>query len=174
MPGSISNGYAVLLGAAVAAGLTAAPAWPQSIVSKAERDEIASVAEHDPVMARAMRKARETLPGFLDIASHPTGGADGFGVKVAVREGDMVEYFWISPFARRGDTFSGKLDNRPRAVHSVALGQTITFSQNEIVDWMYMAGTRMMGNYTARALLQSASPAERAEFKRRFGLDVDF
>src|SRR5579871_3142778 len=158
-----SVGYAVLLILAIATGLTTLPVRAQSLVDKAERDQVESVADDDPLMLRAFAKARETLPGFLDMASHPKRGTDGFGVKVAVHEGDQVEYFWIAPFTQTGEKFAGTVDNEPNTVHSVRLGQTITFSQNEIVDWTYMDGKTMMGNYTARVLLQKASPAERAE-----------
>src|SRR5437588_2487952 len=112
-------------------------------------------------MAQAMRKARETLPDFLAMAANPKPGAEGFAIKFAVREGEDVEYFWIHPFQQKGEQFSGRIDNRPRTVHGVTFGQTVTFSQNEIVDWMYMDNNRMRGNYTVRALLKNASPAER-------------
>jgi len=189
MPSDTTSGYAMLLRAAVEVGLTASPpsspatrSQPvssqsisgQSILGKAESDEVALVGKDDPLMARAMRTARETLPGFFELASHPAPDAHDFGVKIAVREGCEVEYFWIGPFTRDGDRFFGRLDNRPRRVSSVRFGQTIAFAESEIVDWMYMDGNRMMGNYTARALLKNASPAERADFTRRFGLDLDF
>ncbi len=53
------------------------------------------------------------------------------------------------------------------------LGQTIAFKQSDIVDWMYMNGRIMKGNYTACALLKSASEREIEEFRERFGLDCD-
>ena len=179
MPSDTSSGYAMLLRAAVEAGLTASAPSSQSVSSqsflgKAESDEVALVGKDDPLMARAMSKARETLPGFFEVASHPAPDAHDFGVKIAVREGCEVEYFWIGPFTRAGDKISGRLDNRPRRVCSVRFGQTVTFAESEIIDWTYMDGNRMMGNYTARALLKNASPAERADFTRRFGLDLDF
>jgi uncharacterized protein YegJ (DUF2314 family) len=169
-----ARGYAILLGAAVGAALTVSGASAQSIVDKAARDEVAAVAEDDPLMASAMSKARQTLPTFLDAASHPKPGTDNFGVKVAIREGDRVEYFWVAPFRRNGESFSGELDNEPRTVRGVVLGQTITFRRSQIIDWTYTDGKRMIGNDTARVLLQRASPAERAEFKQRYGLDSDF
>jgi uncharacterized protein YegJ (DUF2314 family) len=167
-----STGYAMLLSAAVAVGLSSADA--QSITRKAERDELAIVAKSDPVMAKAMSKARQTLPEFLGTAASPKPGMDGFAVKVAVREGDNAEYFWITPFTDKDGRFSGAINNTPREVHSVKLGETITFDQSEIVDWMYTDGDKMKGNYTACALLKSASKPEAAEFKKRFGLDCDF
>ncbi len=155
-------------------GSLAKPAAAQSITQKAERDELAIVGKSDPVMARAMSKARQTLPDFLGVAASPKPGMDGFAVKVAIREGDNAEYFWITPFTDKDGAFSGAINNTPREVHSVKLGQTITFGKSEIVDWMYMDGDKMKGNYTACALLKSASKQEVEEFKKRFGLDCDF
>jgi uncharacterized protein YegJ (DUF2314 family) len=169
-----STGYAILLSVALAAGLAARPAAGQTPLQKAERDELAIVAENDPTMAAAMAKARQTLPDFLALAAAPKQGMDTFSVKVAIREGDEAEYFWIMPFTVKDGTFSGAINNQPRSVHSVKLGQTITFDQSEIVDWMYLDGEKMKGNYTACALLKSASKREADEFKKRFGLDCDF
>lgn len=125
-------------------------------------------------MAKAMGEARATLPDFLKLAAAPKAGMEGFAVKVAIRKGDDAEYFWITPFTTKDGSFSGALNNQPRVVHSVELGQTITFDQSEIVDWMYMDGDKMKGNYTACALLKSTSKQEAEEFKKRFGLDCDF
>ena len=169
-----SAGYAMLLGAAMAVGLSARPAGAESPTRKAERDELAFVAKTDPVMAKAMSKAQATLPDFLSIAATPKAGMDGFAVKVAIREGEQAEYFWITPFTTKDGTFSGEINNTPRLVHSVKLGQPITFDRSEIVDWMYLDGDKMKGNYTACALLKSASKQEVEEFKKRFGLDCDF
>jgi uncharacterized protein YegJ (DUF2314 family) len=169
-----SGGYAMLLSAAIAAGLGPKPVLAQTITQKAERDELAIVAKSDPTMARAMSKARQTLPDFLDVAAAPKPGMEGFAVKVAIREGDNAEYFWITPFTDKDGEFSGAINNTPREVHSVKLGQTITFNRSEIVDWMYLDGDKMKGNYTACALLKSASKQEAEEFKKRFGLDCDF
>lgn len=169
-----SAGYVMLFGAAVAASVNPDPARAQTITQKAERDELAIVAKADPTMARAMSKARQTLPDFLNVAAAPKPGMEGFAVKVAIREGDNAEYFWITPFTAKDGEFSGAINNTPREVHSVKLGQTITFDQSEIVDWIYIDGDKMKGNYTACALLKSASKQEAEEFKKRFGLDCDF
>ena len=169
-----STGYAMLLGAAMAVGLSARPADAESPTRKAERDELAFVAKSDPVIAKAMSKARAALSDFLTTAAAPKPDMDGFAVKVAIREGEKAEYFWITPFTTKDGTFSGEINNTPRLVHSVKLGQTITFDRSEVVDWMYLDGDKMKGNYTACALLNPASKREAEEFKKRFGLDCDF
>ncbi len=65
---------------------------------------------------------------------------EGFAVKVAIREGDQAEYFWITPFTNKDDAYLGRDQQYAALVRSVKLGQTITFHQPDIVDWMYMDG----------------------------------
>jgi uncharacterized protein YegJ (DUF2314 family) len=153
--------------------LAAAPLAAQTVLEKAARDETATVADTDPAMAAAMRKAQSTLADFLKVAAAPKPGTQGFSLKVAVREGERVEYFWITPFTNNGIRFSGEINNTPRVVHSVKLGQTITFAQSDIVDWLYIENGMMRGNYTACALLKSAPKNEAEEFKKTFGLNCD-
>ena len=153
--------------------LAATPLAAQTILEKAARDEIATAADNDPSMAAAMRNAQATLADFLKVAAALKPGTQGFSLKVAVREGEHVEYFWISPFANNGGQFSGEINNTPRVVHSVKFGQTITFAQSDIVDWLYIEDGMMRGNYTACALLKSALKNEAEEFKKAFGLNCD-
>jgi uncharacterized protein YegJ (DUF2314 family) len=162
----------LIAAACVAAGIV--PGRTQGLLEKAERDEIALVAKDDPTMAAAMRKARATLADFLSAARAPGEGTEGFSVKVAVREGNSAEYFWVIPFeAKAAGRFSGKLNNTPRTVRTVKNGQTLDFSEREIVDWMYFDHGKMKGNYTACALLKTAPKSDVDAFKKRFGLECD-
>jgi uncharacterized protein YegJ (DUF2314 family) len=166
----------VRIAALLAAALIALPASPsaaQPITEKAERDEVALVAKSDPAMAAAMRKARDSLSDFLKIAAAPPEKTEGFAVKVAIRDGAHAEYFWIVPFKRKDDAFTGTLDNAPRLVRNVKMGQAFEFSRSEIVDWMYLDNGAMKGNHTACALMKKATQKDRDAFKKRFGLDCD-
>jgi uncharacterized protein YegJ (DUF2314 family) len=145
----------------------------QTISEKAQHDEIVNVAKDDPYMVAAMRKARSTLTAFLAIAKAPPPKAEGFSVKVAVRDNRRVEYFWIKPFENRDGQFSGRLDNRPRTVSNVAFGQTITFAESEIVDWMYFDDGKMQGSYTTCAILKRQPRAEADALMKRYGLSCD-
>jgi hypothetical protein len=53
------------------------------------------------------------------------------------------------------------------------MGQSITFAQSDIVDWLYIENGMMKGNYTACALLKSAPKSEAEEFKKTVGLNCD-
>jgi len=170
-PGRTAKGFALILGAARAAGLRDRPSDGKEPINKPERDGLVILAMNDPVMAAAIHGARKTLRKFLTLAKHPAPTMEGFAVKIAICAENGAEFFWIHPFAHVDDRFIGQINNTPRSVVNLKMGDTITFVRNEIVDWMYMDAGRMRGNYSAHAILRSARPEDREAFRRRFGLD---
>ena len=56
---------------------------------------------------------------------------------------------------------------------SVKFGQTFAFSEDEIVDWLYMDGDKMKGNYTICAILKR-EPSQAEAVKKHFGLECEF
>jgi uncharacterized protein YegJ (DUF2314 family) len=159
--------------AAALAVLTTTFAAAETLLERAKRDALAFVEKDDAEMAAAMQRARETLPGFLELARSPRPKTSSFAVKVAVVENDDVEYFWIAPFQQDKDGFTGEINNTPQLVKKVKLGQKITFQENEIVDWLYADGGRMIGNFTACVLLKREPKEEAEELIKQFGLRCD-
>jgi uncharacterized protein YegJ (DUF2314 family) len=155
------------------AALASGGARAETLLERAERDGIAYVAKDDAEMAAAMRKAREGLPEFLKLARSPRPTMRAFAVKVAITEGDETEFFWIAPFTQLKNEFSGEINNTPQLVKKVKLGQTITFKEDEIVDWLYQDRGRMRGNFTACVLLKREPPEEAEEFRKELGLRCD-
>ena len=144
-----------------------------TLMDKARRDEVVLVEKDDPDMAAAFRKARETLPEFLALARAPQSTATKLAVKIAIPDGDGNEYFWLTQFAPRGNKYTGRISNTPRAAKQVKFGQVVEFSEAEIVDWLYVEGGKMRGNFTACALLKR-EPADQAEtMKKQYGLSCD-
>ena len=148
--GRTAKGFALILGAARAAGLTARLPGGDTVVQKAERDELVILAMNDPVMAAAIHNARETLPQFLALARNPSPTMAGFAVKIAILADNGAEFFWIHPFAHVDERFIGQINNTPRSAMNLKMGDTVSFIKNEIVDWMYMDASTMKGNYSAR------------------------
>ena len=158
------------------AGVTlSSTVWAQSFEDRAKRDEVVDMPSTDPAMAAAFRKARATLEGFLAIAKNPSPNLTTLALKVRVRELASNEYFWVTPFRVEGEGFSGILNNEPRVVRNVKMGQTLRFKSSDVVDWMYYdtAQKRMYGNFTACALLTREPPKERAKAKEQYGLECD-
>jgi uncharacterized protein YegJ (DUF2314 family) len=144
-----------------------------TLMDKAKRDDVALVEKDDPDMAAAFRKARETLPEFLALARAPQSTATSLAVKIAIPDADGNEYFWLTQFAPRGNKYTGRISNTPRAAKQVKLGQVVEFSEAEIVDWLYVEGGKMRGNFTACALLKR-EPADQVEaMRKQYGLSCE-
>ena len=157
--------------AAVALTIAAPRAGAQTLQQKLERDKTIWIPKGDPEMAAAMRQARSTLAEFLALADNPRPSTSMFSVKVGIPAKDIVEYFWIGRFAHEDKRFSGKIDNTPEVADTVKLGDTITFDQDQIVDWMYVESGRLKGNYTACVLFKREPRAEAEAVIAKYGMD---
>ena len=157
--------------AAVVAMVVGWQACGQSVQSERKRDHIFWVPKGDPDMAEAMRKARSTLAEFLRLAEAPHPSTPLFAVKVGIPAKGTVEYFWIIPFTRENGRFSGKIDNDPNLADNLKLGDTITFDEEQIVDWSYIENGRLKGNYTLCALLKHRPREEAEALIAKYGMD---
>lgn len=162
---------------AIAALIALSPgmAGAESLLDLSKRDDVARIEKGNPDMAAAFRKARETLPQFLKLALAPPPNTRGFAIKIGIPYGNRAdaEFFWISPFKPQGDKYVGNINNTPRSAKTVKLGQAIEFAETEIVDWTYLENGRMIGNYTACALLKREPPQQAAAFMKQYGLTCD-
>lgn len=149
-------------------------------------DPMANVPHGDPAMAAAYQKAQATLDVFLTAWRHPPAGATGFAIKVGivdtatppgfaiVRPGEsrgIVEYFWVGALRETSTGFAGEIHNQPDTVRNLSVGQKIVFARNDIADWTYFQGDRIVGNMTACPALAHASAAERQLMHEKYGLD---
>jgi uncharacterized protein YegJ (DUF2314 family) len=151
--------------------VAATQASGQTLQQKLDRDQTLWIPDGDPDMAAAMRKARATLAEFLALADAPRPSTSLFAVKVGIRANEHVEYFWIGPFTHANGRFSGKIDNEPELAKNVKLGDTITFGEDEIVDWLYLEDRRVRGNFTGCVLFRR-EPREQAEAViAKYGMD---
>jgi uncharacterized protein YegJ (DUF2314 family) len=150
-------------------------AFAQSALKQAERDEIIHMSREEPAMRVAFERARATLDDFLREAASPKSGTSGYALKVAVSDGKNTEYFWVNRFSGSGDQYSGHLGNQPRMVKTYKFDERFSFRRDQIVDWTYIdtVNRRMLGNFTACALLTKEPPDQAAAFKKQYGLSCE-
>ncbi len=149
------------------------PLVAETIKEKAENDEVTFVKKDDPHMLKAFEKAKGTLHSFFTIYKD-TASKQNYYLKVGIRDGEDVEYFWVGDFRVLSDnSFSGEINNQPRLVRNVKLGETIQFSKADVYDWMYLENNKMHGNFTACAMLVHESAEQQEEFKKAYGLECE-
>ena len=149
------------------------PLIAETVKDRAENDEVTFVEKDDPYMLKAFEKAKQTLIPFVK-KYQGTSDKQNYFLKVGIRDGENVEYFWVGNFSILGENaFSGEIGNRPRLVQNVALGELVKFSRDDIFDWMYFEDNKMHGNFTACAMLVYEPISQQEEFKKTYGLECD-
>lgn len=134
-------------------------------------DKVLTVAPDDSEMAAAIEQARASLDEFLTLSEAPPSGTAKFKLKVAIRDGNAVEHFWVIPFHRTATGFAGILANEPQAVHNVVNGQDIEFTRDDVSDWGYTKNGRQVGSFTVCVMLKKM-PKEDADYLRNnYGFD---
>lgn len=139
--------------------------------------QVLSMYADDPVMHRAIRRARSELAEFLELAASPKSHQVDFAVRVALLERNEGEYIWISNF-KQDDTglFAGVVAGDIHMQSRFKRGDRFTFVRGDIVDWTYTDERkgRTYGAYTECALLTLAPAAVAEKFRKDHKLDCEF
>jgi uncharacterized protein YegJ (DUF2314 family) len=125
---------------------------------------------HHVAMQRAAQEARRNVKKFVAALQHPGPGQQDFEVKKRFVQGSEVEHIWLSDVQLVGNSFQGRIDNRPRKIGGLKLGQTVSVKPKEISDWLYIDNGKLVGGYTVRVHYNELSP----EQKKRFDREADF
>ncbi len=134
---------------------------------------VVQVEKDDAKMKAAMEKARATVKPFIAALQEPKAGQVGFSVKVPFTEEGGTEHMWLRPLSFDGKNFQGKVNNEPKFLKKVKLGQSVTIGPDKISDWMYFDKKKLVGGYTLRALRDSLTPEERAAFDKDMPFEID-
>jgi uncharacterized protein YegJ (DUF2314 family) len=163
-----------LVGAPVIASLTlnaeAANVIAQELKKGSAEPEYFEVTKDHAAMHRAVIQARKTVGKFILALNHPAPGQQDFEVKKPFIQGDQVEHIWLSDVRFVGNRFQGRLDNQPRKIRGLKLGQLVSVNPDEISDWLYVDNGKLVGGYTVRAHYNELSPQQKQQFDR----DADF
>lgn len=122
---------------------------------------VIDIPEGDKAMAAAIEKARATVDKFIAALKTPSETQDSFAVKLEVTDGETSEFMWLNAVAYRDGTFTGTLNNEPRDLTTVSLGDELSVPKTDIADWMYLDEGRIAGGYSIRVLMEAAPPEQR-------------
>jgi len=139
---------------------------PAASVAQSRDSSYIKVPNEDPEMALAKTTARESLDKFWERFRNPGPDESGFALKVAVPYGsNSTEHIWTKDIEVKDGRITAVINNVPRDVKTVKLGQRINVDEARISDWMYLRAGKMVGNYTMRPLLKRMRPADAARYR---------
>jgi uncharacterized protein YegJ (DUF2314 family) len=130
------------------------------------------VADNDIQMDRATQRARRTVPQFVQALQHPAPGDRDFAVKKLFVKNGKAEHIWLTDVHFVGNRFVGLVDNRPRDIAGLKLGDKVSVNPNEVSDWLYVHDGQLVGGYTVRVLMAELTPAEKDDFLKRAQFQV--
>jgi uncharacterized protein YegJ (DUF2314 family) len=145
------GGIVVVLLALASAAIAAAQQEPRVIM----------VPEKDPEMAAAIVQGRATLPRFWQTVDKPQPNEEGFALKVGLpTDSGGSEHIWANRIERKDGKIFGTINNVPKDLSKIRLGQRIEIPEPLISDWMYHRSGKIVGGYTIRVLLKRMPPDE--------------
>jgi len=159
--------------AILAIGCTREAAEPGNTVARPGEPQVTYVDDEDPKMVAAIQKARSTIDEFIQALANPGPSQSGFAIKLPVKDGEEVEHMWVSGVRYEGGRFIGTLDNEPVTVKTVKLGQEVEVARDELSDWMYLEGDKLVGGYTLHAMRDNMTPEERQDFDSSLPFKVE-
>ena len=107
-------------------------------------------------LSAAKDKARANLTLFWEHFAQPAPEEYDFSLKAALprRDGQPgIEEAWVENVARAPDKIVGELAVQPRFLGDLKKGAIVEFQNDQIVDWAFMRGDRLLGHYTTRVML---------------------
>jgi uncharacterized protein YegJ (DUF2314 family) len=122
----------------------------------------------DKAFDTAAAEARRAFPVFLAKWKTQPAGYSAFRVKAGFRTDDGLgeEYLWFQPEVVSADgRITGRLSNDATRISKLTTGAQIQVDAGKVVDWMYLKGGKMYGQFTMRAQLSRATPQQRAQFE---------
>lgn len=121
-------------------------------------------------MTNAIDSARNTIDHFISIFENPNDGERDFFIKIAITDEENVEHFWLENIEINDEQFYGVINNQPGTISSVKFGDRVSFSKDDITDWMYRTKENIaIGGFTTRVLLESMPQEEQEKFKEALG-----
>src|ERR1700730_15086863 len=127
-----ANGLTILLSATVMAistlNVRSANVIAQDLKQGGTEPEYYQVPkdQHHAAMRSAVKEARKTVKNFINALQRPGPGQQDFEVKKPFIQGSDVEHIWLSDVKFTGSRFQGRVDNTPRKIHGLKVGQLVS------------------------------------------------
>ena len=135
--------------------------------TKSENDAVVSVPDDDRKMNAIITHARETVDLFLQHLHNPEGDETSFTIKYPFETDpgseETVEHIWVSDIRAENNKYYGTISNDPFYIKRFTYGDIVEFDINNISDWMYMKGDKIIGGESIKLLIENTPANERTE-----------
>ncbi len=137
---------------------------PGKVLSRPGEPDVVSFAGSDQEMNAAIAQAQKTIEEFISDLGKKEGAGVKRSLKVRFDTGKEPEHIWVGDVKVTGQGFEGVLENEPVDIKGLKAGDKVTFSKNQISDWLVISEGKVKGGFTIKAIRKRMSPSERRAF----------
>jgi len=138
-----------------------------------EGGNFTSVSKDDQAMNDAIAKAKATSGEFIKAFHEQNGENSDFYVKKPYpTPSGGHEHMWIEVSGETNGILTGRIANDAEYTREVKFGQEVSLKIEEISDWKYQRGKKLVGGYTIRYFLDKMSPKERETHLKENNLEL--
>lgn len=159
----------ILFGALILPAYTSRADKPEKVLTRSGEPNVVYFADDDQQMNAAIAQAQKTVDYFIkDIVS-----SEGNGVKRTMKvrfDTDRgAEHIWVGDVKISGQGFEGHLENEPVNIKNYKVGDRVTFSRNQISDWLIVSNGKIRGGFTIKIQRKQMPPDEQRAFDEQTG-----
>ncbi len=132
------------------------------------------VESSDAAMNAAIATAKATSGKFLEALRNPKPSYRDFFVKKPYAAQDNAqEHMWIGDLCEVDGHLEGTIANEAYETKEVRYGQAVKVKLDEISDWKYLDGNRLIGGYTIRYFYDRMNKEDKSSFLRDVGFVLE-
>lgn len=125
----------------------------EKIVENWDQENTRDVTVNDVTYLKAIEKAKENLPQFIDLLKSEEKNRYDFYIKAKFSESINTEHLWFVVDTLKGKRFSATLDNVPLNLKNIKLNDKVEIQISDIEDWIIYRGDSIIsGNYIAKTI----------------------
>jgi uncharacterized protein YegJ (DUF2314 family) len=139
------------------------------VVSRDGQPDVVNFAPDDQAMNAAIAQAQKTVGDFITDMEIRKNSAAERTLKVRFETDAGAEHIWVGEVGISGKTFSGRLKNEPLNIKNLKYGDAVTFSREQISDWLIVSDGKVRGGFTIKVARKQLPAEEQRAFDEETG-----
>ena len=127
---------------------------------------VMQVYQDDMEVVRIAEDARNTLPVFFRYLTRSGAGKDcyvKYPFMADLDSGIDREQVWLTGIQFNNGSYWGVLTNVPQHLSAMKRGDKVMFDMEDITDWMYVRGGKIIGGESIKYLVEKIPENQRSE-----------
>lgn len=128
------------------------------------------VDSNDEDYQQTIQQAQKTLPKFCSMLPSDGAPRPEALIKIKLVQGEHQAFIWLNDTTWDGNHFTAKLFELPDTLSQYDVGDSITVSPKDLLDWMVNENGKLHGGFSLRYHRSRLSPSAQTDFDSAIGV----